>query len=345
MQCTLLIPHLFWPEAAMHEADAGLKLPALERLLARARRQSCPAMPVEAWLCQTFEVERQQDWPVAALTLTLDGHAPGGNYWLRADPVHVRAQRDELRLADAAILDATREDAGQLIAALNAHFGADGLEFIAPHPDRWYLQLAKAPVLATHTLSEAAGADITRLMPAGAEALEWHRIGNEIQMLLHGHPVNAEREARGALPINSVWLWGGGIEPPVPARHFGAVWSGDALAQALAAAAGLKAAPVPANARDWLELARASRCETHLVVLDGLTVPARYGDVTAWLERAAALERDWFAPLAAAGAPPRLTRLTVVAPWRGSCERFDFSPAHRWRFWRRPRPLAAYCTP
>lgn len=344
MQCTLLIPHLFWPEAALGGAGAQPALPALERVLARARRQSFPAVFIEAWLCQAFEVERQQDWPVAALTLAVDGGDPGGHYWLRADPAHLRAQRDELHLADAAIVDVTREDADALIAALNAHFAADDLRFIAPHPDRWYLRLTTTPALATHALSAAAGADVTRLMPAGADALKWHRTGNEIQMLLHAHPVNAEREARGALPINSVWLWGGGTLAPVPGRHFGAVWSGNALAQALAAAADLEAAPVPDNAGEWCERARASGRETHLVVLDQLTVAARYGDVTTWLERAAALERDWFAPLAGAARASGVTQLTVVALGRSSCERFEFDAADRWRFWRRPRPLSAYCT-
>ena len=43
---------------------------------------------------------------------------------------------------------------------------------------------------------------------------------NEVQMLLYTHPLNAEREARGLLPVNSFWLSGCGAlqrstaEPP-----------------------------------------------------------------------------------------------------------------------------------
>ncbi|MDH5534899.1 MAG: phosphoglycerate mutase [Betaproteobacteria bacterium] len=343
MQCTLLIPHLLWPEAAASEPGGDCELPALEQILARARRQSFPAIPVEAWLCQAFEVERQQDWPVAPLTLAIDGGEPGEGYWLRADPVHVRAQREELRLADDAIGKITQHEADTLVAALNAHLAADALKFIAPHPARWYLKVAPAPALATHTLSEAAGADVTRLLPSGADALEWHRVGNEIQMLLHDHPINAEREARGAVPINSVWLWGGGTQPPVPGRHFCAVWSSDALAIALAAAADLDSAPAPAGASQWLTAAGDSGCESHFVLLDRLAAPARYGDLNAWREGAAALERHWFAPLAPALGDRGLERLTLVSLDRAGCKRFDLTPADRWRFWRRPRPLGAYC--
>jgi len=43
--------------------------------------------------------------------------------------------------------------------------------------------------------------------PKGVEALHWHQLFNEIQMLLFSHPVNEAREVRGELPVNSVWLW------------------------------------------------------------------------------------------------------------------------------------------
>jgi hypothetical protein len=35
----------------------------------------------------------------------------------------------------------------------------------------------------------------------------------EAQMTLHGHPLNAAREAAGQRPINSVWFWGCGAMP------------------------------------------------------------------------------------------------------------------------------------
>ena len=41
----------------------------------------------------------------------------------------------------------------------------------------------------------------------------WHSILNEIQMVLHEHPVNEAREGRGEPPVNSVWLWGAGPMP------------------------------------------------------------------------------------------------------------------------------------
>ncbi len=50
-------------------------------------------------------------------------------------------------------------------------------------------------------------------LPRGDDALAWHRVMNEAQMIMHAHPVTAAREARGAPPANSIWLWGGGTLP------------------------------------------------------------------------------------------------------------------------------------
>jgi hypothetical protein len=41
---------------------------------------------------------------------------------------------------------------------------------------------------------------------------------NEAQMILHDHPVNARRAARGLPPANSVWLWGFGVAGAVTGR-------------------------------------------------------------------------------------------------------------------------------
>ena len=137
MYCTLLIPGLIWPRAGADEIARGLEVPALRRLLARADAQRFAPITPEGWLCQAFQIEREQDWPVAPLTLELDRGDPDGAYWLRADPVHMKIERDRLLLIDNALFDLTQEEAQALAQALNAHFERDGLAFRAPHPKRW----------------------------------------------------------------------------------------------------------------------------------------------------------------------------------------------------------------
>lgn len=344
MQCTLLIPDLWWPGAASDEVYRDLAVPELQTLLARARRRSLPAISVEGWLCQAFEVARQTDWPVAPLTLTVDGGDPGVAYWLRADPVHLRPHRDHLLLADSSAFTIAQNEADELVAALNTHFAAEGMCFLALRPDRWYLRLESDPEIATHPLGEVVGVDVNPYLPTGRNALSWHRICNEAQMLFHDHPVNGAREARGEPAINSVWLWGGGRKPAVPGRRFSAVWSDDTLALALAARAGVPAAPVAAAGSRWLQLPReTSDSDDHyLLVLAQLAPGARRGDFSVWRDELAAINRRWLAPLLAALKRRLLHRLTLVAPGRTSCERFELTPWELFKFWRTTRPVADY---
>ncbi len=344
MQCTLLVPHLLLPGDFGKEACRDLALDELQTFLARSRRQTFTPVGTEAWLCQAFEVQRQQDWPIAPLTLALDGGDPGNAYWLRADPVHLRLHRDQLLLADCGTFGISQLEADQYVSALNRHFARDGLEFIAPHAARWYLRLGHRPEIATGALSEVIGTNVNAHLPAGKDALRWNTLSNEIQMLLHQHPLNEAREATGAMTVNSVWLWGGGTRPAVPGRHFSAVWSDEALACALAANADLHTAPLPADPGHWLHSLDSSLpANAHpLIVLSQLAGAAQYGDIARWREEVSALNRDWVGPLLEALRRRHFSRVVLVVPGNRSCERFEFSPADLLRFWRPAKPLSAY---
>ncbi len=337
MHVTLLVPDLFWPRDDGEGAYRELELPALARLLSRARRQSFPPLGLEAWLCQAFEVERQQDWPVAPITLDFDGGDAGDDYWLRADPVHLAPRRDRLTLIDPEALKPGAEDAAELIALLNRHFAGDGLVFQAPHPARWYLRAPGTPRLATREISQAAGRDIAGALPSGEDGLRWRRTLNEIQMLLHEHPVNQRRESRRELPINSVWLWGGGRRP-VPGQHFSHVGGANVLALALATRIGAKTT-VPDGVPDR-QPSTADRAARTLIVAEASA--ARYGDDQAWRQALAEIERAWFAPLLSALRRRDLDGLAVVALHPRACERFEATPIDLLKFWRPLRPLSTH---
>src|SRR5512133_328324 len=121
---------------------------------------------------------------------------------------------------------------------------------------RAYVRVAQRPALVTQTMSAAAGHDVHDVLPTGADASAWRQTFNEIQMVLHGLPLNEERVDAGSPAINSVWFWGGGVKTDVPGRTFTAVWSDDALAQALGAHADAHAAPLPTDGTAWLHAAR-----------------------------------------------------------------------------------------
>lgn len=340
MRCTLLISDLLPPAALGREFFQDMRLPLLETLLARGTVVPQPALERDAWLCRTFGVARQRDWPVAPLTLAADGVDPQHYYWLRADPVELRMERSRLVLARAVSdLDAT--ESRELIAALNRHFARDGITLLAPFPRRWYLRADRAPGIATTPLARAANRDVEAHLPQGDAALDWHCVINEAQMVLHEHAVNEAREARGAPAVNSIWLWGGGTAPAIGRRLYHAAWGDDALTRSLAAAAGIARHDVAGNGAVWLAAAAAAD-DHHLLVLDQLSDALSTGGIAAWSDQLAILERDWMAPLTSALRAKTISAVTLVATNSDNLLEATLTPALLWRLWRRARPLASY---
>jgi hypothetical protein len=318
MHCRLFVPDFFRLVAASNE-----RLPAAETLIAKGRRRVGALESAEAWLFELFGVSRQRDWPVAPYSLAGDGGAPGEHYWLRADPAHLLVDRDRLVLADTPVV--SRAEAESLVETLNGHFG-DELVIYPMQPGRWYARLGAAPDLQTVPPSQARGASVEPNLPEGADARRFRVLMNEAQMLLHEHPVNAAREARGDAPVNSVWLWGGGAVARAERPALREVLADDPLARGLARAAGVAAAPLPADAASWL--AHGPQDGIVLAVLEGRT-PAE-------------LERDWFAPLRDALRASRIGMVTVHLPGSGAVLDAETVRSDLRHFWRLRRPAAEY---
>ena len=66
-------------------------------------------------------------------------------------------------------------------------------------------------------------------LPLGDDTASYRNLLSEIEMALHEHEVNAEREANGLQPVNSLWLWGGGTAPEKTTRVQPPLFSDDAL--------------------------------------------------------------------------------------------------------------------
>lgn len=281
------------------------------KLVARGQRR--PASPgLNAALCQAFGLP--PDGPLAPITLAADGIDPGPDYWLRADPVHLRIHIDKVVL-DPAPLRLEPAEAEALVASLNAHFAEDGLHFCAPAPERGYLRVPHPLRLHTRSPDAVSGQAIDAHLPQGEDARLWRARMNEIQMLLHDHPVNAAREARGLAPVNGLWLWGGGVATPLPRPSFDAIYANTHEARALAQAAGLPCTPPP---RPLAELP--SGLDRVLVVLDAPDTQPPPADA-----------RDGFAALLTALKWGHLKRLTLETP----DEKVELGTADAWKVWRR----------
>jgi hypothetical protein len=333
MHCEVLLP-------ALLAAPAEVRLGALELLLARARASTAPAVSVSRWLLDAFEVQgvEGEAVPLGALTLLGEGGDAGDALWARADPVHLRLMRDRLIMVPSPVFALSAEEAQALTGSLNLHF-QDQLEFHAVRPDQWCVRFAEPVELqAAPSPLEAAGRDANLGRAPGPSRSA--ALMNEAQMLLHAHPVNEAREARGELPINSVWLWGGGRQPQVVGGHWVSVTADDPAALGLARLAGVRHRRLPPTGAAWLE--RAPEEGRHLVVLDALRAPFALSETAAYRQALEAMERDWFAPLLAALRAGRLGMLTLQVPDAAESLSFETIRGDLRRFWRRAKALERY---
>ncbi|TCS73049.1 hypothetical protein EDC61_103172 [Sulfuritortus calidifontis] len=312
--------HLIIPQLLGHPDE--VPTPALAALLARGGpAPSPPASPAEA-LCRAAGLA---DCPLAALSAADDGADIGDACWLRADPIYLHLNIDQLVLTDPRGLGLGSAESAALAASLNRHFAADGLELLPLAPDRWYLKLERAPALQTTPLTQVVDQGIDRHLPRGADARRWRSVMNEAQMLLHEHPVNQAREAQGLPPVNSLWLWGGGRLNAASQSRIASCYADAPSAQALARACGLPCQVEPTGLAELGPIGQ----ET-LVVLNGLrTTPANERR-----ERLRDYERRWFAPLLRALQQGRVGGLDLIGtgprPVQVSLDR-----RAAWRIWRR----------
>lgn len=323
------------------EFAAGMPCPpAMGALLRIARREAVFIGDDHAWCCHFFGVARQQDNPVAPFACLGDGLNPGTDYWLCANPVTLHLQRDSFVLADGFARGLRLDQARRLTETLNAHFATDGMRFFAPHANRWYLHLSHPPMLETHPLSEVVGQRIQRLLPQGEDALKWHKRLNEIQMLLHEHPVNTELEQHGEAPVNSVWVWGGGKLVQGAERAGLTVWARDALTRGLAQAHGCQLQQLPSSAMDFQE--GGMKPGQHLAVLDQLTQADLHHDSRDWHETLERMERHWFAPLLEALRDGTISHLVLHVASTNRVFSYTLKQSDLFKFWRRAQPLGAY---
>jgi len=170
-------------------------------------------LPLEALVCAQSGLELMPDYPIAAIAAAEDGLDVGADYWLRADPVHLVLQRDSFSLSEPCPLPVSRAHAQAMIASFNAHFAQDGLKFSLGESGAWYVSLTQPPQIKTALPAIAMGKNVAHFMPLGSTASGWVAYLNEVQMLLHAHAANTEREGAGEVAVNSIWLSGGGVMP------------------------------------------------------------------------------------------------------------------------------------
>lgn len=146
----------------------------------------------------------------AAQSAINDGINSADGAWYFAHPIHLEARMEHLVPSAELSATLTTEEWTHLEDLLNEYFATDDLRFFARSP-HLYMRVAQPFIVHPSNITEIIGRPIASHWPSTPEARPQARalarLLNEVQMLLHEHPFNKAREARGALAINGLWLW------------------------------------------------------------------------------------------------------------------------------------------
>lgn len=312
----LIVPGLAaWLDSPHSET---ITLPGLARLRVRGRNIDGRTGLTDQ-LCQAFRVARQQDQPLAPICAEYDGVDVGHDYWLRADPVHLHVGMRGMTLLDSRHIGLTEDEAQALAASLTPTFTEANYRLHAAQPDRWYISPSHAIRLTTTPLDQVSTRLMNSSLPTGQSAPQLMRLLNDVQVMLHDHPVNQAREARGLHPVNSLWVWGGG-ERPAAQSPYHQVLAGQTEALALAACTHTGSGPCPQRLRDL------PRVESALVVLPEFPAHSESAE-------ALRLDNDWFLPLLRALRLGRIRQATLALTGQEGYTR-KLNTLDAWKIWK-----------
>lgn len=216
--------HIVLPGALPNTEIAGELADAVDRqapTLARwlrygsARVQACPS--AETW-CTAHE-----HWQLTArgFTPATGEHLSAGlgplrstatpddePVWL-AELVNLSPSRDGAVLLPAEALGIDSADAKTLFADACTHAEDEGIRLEWETDTRWRVHWPTPRTIACASPALVAVSSVNDWWPTDDAARPWRRLVNTLQMAWYTHPVNQKREAAGAAPINSLWLYGG----------------------------------------------------------------------------------------------------------------------------------------
>lgn len=221
----LVIPYASAADPHVLAALAELPLPALDSALASLAAAPAPAssshddsadeysleLPHERLLASLAGLPVSAPAPIAALALAQAGQPVGTRAWACLTPLHCDVGSDQVTALDPEALGLDDASSQAFLDALAPLF-PDGEGWTRHHlaPGRWCVGHEQLAGLATASLDRVIHRNVDAWLP---EPRLLRRLQMEVQMTLHGHPLNAAREAAGLRPVNSAWIWGCGPAP------------------------------------------------------------------------------------------------------------------------------------
>ena len=337
-EIAVVISDLYLPRDSDARSTAvTAALPGLEEA-ARFGQRSVADGGWRAWLARWMgRDDLSLAAPAAVAAAGSPGATAGAGVWI-ANPIHLIAGLTSLHLDYRGLLRLPAQDLARLAQDFTDTFGETDFHLEPLESGPFLLRSSRILNAMTTEPSRVLAHELEASLPNGPDAPILKRLGAELEMWLHSHPVNEVRARRGELPISTLWPWGGGValQPadPTGAREAPLARPGTPLAfgcdpylVGLSRLTGLQLQSLPERLPDPADWPHAQRA----VLVTEITALLQANPAWTMFEALAHLDRCFIMPAMEALRAGAVDRVLVMA----NDIRLQVGRRDRLRFWRR----------
>jgi hypothetical protein len=337
-EIAVVISDLYLPRAAdAPSASAVAPLPGLAEA-ARFGQKRAIEGGWRAWLARWMGRDDLARAAPAAVAAAASARPSGeGSVWI-ANPIHLIAGLTSLHLDYRGLLRLPAQDLARLAQDFAKTFGETEFHLEALESGPFLLRASRSLNARTTEPSRVLAHELEASLPNGPDAPILKRLGAELEMWLHSHPVNEARGRRGELPVSTLWPWGGGaaLQPQDRAAMRAAAadpaagplaFGSDPYLVGLSSLTGLQLRPLPERLPDPTDWAPSQR----VVLVAELTASLHANPGWTMFEALAHVDRCFIEPAVEALRTGTVDSVLVMA----NDMRLHVGRRDRLRFWRR----------
>ena len=241
-----------------------------------------------------------------------------------ASPVLIQPNRDHLSIVQEKGFELDVNEATDLCAEFNDYFKDDGLQFSFTEPNTWFCFSEEVRSTAFHSPSSIIGKNIIDYLPTEISDVQWRKVFNETQMLLHHSATNQQRIVNGKAEINSLWFWGGGTLADTSRLKYNQVFTNNIEIKGLAKLGQSRVMNLPENIpKELLE-----ENDDYLIAIDPQYTTDLYSLIDKYVQECIELLKD-----------KSITTLQIVPEYG---QKFILTNKDLKKFWKRAQSISSF---